>query len=40
MGHTTFESTYYYVHLIPERLTESGGIDLSVFENLLPEVDG
>jgi integrase len=39
MGHTTFESTYYYVHLIPERLAESGGIDLSVFENLLPEVD-
>jgi integrase len=39
MGHTTFESTYYYVHLLPETLKRSAGIDLSAFEKLLPEVE-
>ena len=39
MGHETFNSTIYYVHLLPENLVRSAGIDLSKFENLLPEVE-
>jgi len=39
MGHETFNSTIYYVHLIPEKLMHSTGIDLSFFEKLLPEVN-
>lgn len=38
LGHVTFNSTIYYVHLLPENLEKSAGIDLSVFNNLLPEV--
>ena len=39
MGHSTFESTFYYVHLLPETLVHSAGVDFSKFENLLPEVE-
>ncbi len=39
MGHATFNSTIYYVHLMPEHLVKSAGINLSAFEKLLPGVD-
>ncbi|PYG84968.1 site-specific recombinase XerD [Ruminiclostridium sufflavum DSM 19573] len=39
MGHETFNSTIYYVHLLPECIVRSAGVNLSAFENLLPEVD-
>lgn len=38
MGHVTFNSTIYYVHLMPEHLIRSSGVDLTAFEKLLPEV--
>lgn len=39
MGHVTFNSTIYYVHLMPENLVNSSGINLSAFEKILPEVN-
>jgi len=38
MGHENFVSTVYYIHLLPENLIRSAGIDMSRFEALLPEV--
>jgi hypothetical protein len=38
MGHENFSSTMYYVHLLPENLIRSAGIDMSAFDKLLPEV--
>ena len=34
MGHANIESTLYYVHLLPERLKKSAGIDWSVFSSV------
>lgn len=34
MGHTDIEATLYYVHLLPERLKKSAGIDWSVFSSV------
>lgn len=38
MEHNDFSSTAYYIHLLPEHLLKSAGIDWSRFDNLLPEV--
>jgi integrase/recombinase XerD len=38
MGHSDFESTEYYVHLLPENLLKSKGINWSGLESLIPEV--
>jgi integrase len=31
MGHSSLESTFYYIHLLPERIRHSAGIDWSQF---------
>jgi len=36
MGHATFSSTFYYVHLLPERLNGMGFMSVS---GIIPEVD-
>lgn len=38
MGHTCFSHTLYYVHLLPERLRKSAGIDWRKFSGMYPEV--
>lgn len=38
MGHTCFSHTLYYVHLLPERLRKSPGIDWEKFSGMYPEV--
>lgn len=38
MGHENFSSTAYYIHLMPENLVKSSGIDMVSFENIIPEV--
>lgn len=38
MGHTCFSHTLYYVHLLPERLRKSAGIDWGKFWGMYPEV--
>ncbi len=40
MGHSHFSSTAYYIHMLPERLTNSPAIDWKAFADLLPEVSG
>lgn len=39
MGHEKISSTAYYIHLLPENLVKSSGIDWSGFQGLIPEVD-
>ena len=36
MGHSTFSATFYYVHLLPERL---GRMDFTRIDGIIPEVD-
>lgn len=38
MGHTEFTATLYYIHLLPERLLKSAGIDWRQFATIYPEV--
>jgi len=38
MGHASFNSTAYYVHMQPKNLVQSSGIDWQSFEKLIPEV--
>jgi integrase/recombinase XerD len=38
MGHTHFEDTVYYIHLLPENLLNSPSIDWAKFSTLIPEV--
>lgn len=38
MGHVEFQSTAYYIHLLPERLTKNKNFDWYKFESLIPEV--
>ena len=38
MGHDRLDETIYYVHLLPENLIQSAGIDWDVFDGLVPEV--
>jgi len=39
MGHEKISSTVYYIHLLPENLIKSAGIDWAGFHRLIPEVD-
>lgn len=39
MGHTQISDTYYYVHLVPGIFESMSGIELTSFEELLPEVE-
>lgn len=38
MGHEHIESTLYYVHLLPQRLSSRAGVDWDGLEQLIPEV--
>jgi len=38
MGHRTLSDTAYYIHLLPENLVKSAGIDWASFDELIPEV--
>ena len=38
MGHDRLDETVYYVHLLPENLVQSAGIDWNAFDGLIPEV--
>lgn len=38
MGHAQFQSTFYYIHLLPDRLRKNGNFDWNKFESLIPEV--
>ena len=38
MGHSSLESTYYYIHLIPDFFPQYRGMTAST-EELIPEVD-
>ena len=38
MGHEHMESTLYYVHLLPQRLSSRPGVDWGGLEQLIPEV--
>lgn len=38
MGHTEFTATLYYIHLLPERLLKSAGINWQRFSVIYPEV--
>jgi integrase/recombinase XerD len=38
MGHVEFQSTAYYIHLLPERLRKNKNFDWNKFDLLIPEV--
>ena len=38
MGHSSFEETAYYIHLLPDRLKNSKAIDWEKMESIIPEV--
>jgi integrase len=38
MGHNSLSDTAYYIHLLPENLVKSAGIDWKAFDELIPEV--
>lgn len=38
MGHERLSDTAYYIHLLPEKLVKSAGIDWAVLDGLIPEV--
>lgn len=39
MGHSSLSSTAYYIHLLPENLVKSAGVDWNSMNALIPEVD-
>lgn len=39
MGHTQLSATVYYIHLLPENLVKSAGIDWDSMRGMLPEVE-
>lgn len=39
MGHKQLESTAYYIHLLPENLVKSAGIDWANMERILPRAE-
>jgi integrase len=39
MGHGSMNETAYYIHLLPENLVKSAGIDWAKLNSLIPEVD-
>lgn len=40
MGHDTLTETAHYIHILPENLVKSSGIDWAAFNDILPEVTG
>jgi integrase len=38
MGHSDLSATEYYVHLLPENLVKSDGINWAALESVIPEV--
>ena len=38
MGHVEFQSTFYYIHLLPERLRKNRNFEWNKFDSLIPEV--
>lgn len=38
MGHSSLSETAYYIHLLPENLVKSAGIDWAAFDEIVPEV--
>jgi integrase len=40
MGHDTLSETAHYIHVMPENLVKSAGIDWAVFDDILPGVNG
>ncbi len=40
MGHDTLTETAHYIHVLPENLAKSPGIDWAAFGDILPEVTG
>lgn len=38
MGHSDFDCTYCYIHLIPDMFQELSAMDMSQFDTLIPEV--
>ncbi len=38
MGHSNFEDTAYYIHLLPEELIKSSEVDWERFSSIIPEV--
>ncbi len=39
MGHKKISSTAYYIHLLPEKLTKSAGVDWNHLNAMIPEVE-
>lgn len=39
MGHKDWEATAYYIHLLPEKLVKSAGIDWEAMNCLIPRVE-
>jgi integrase len=39
MGHSSLSETAYYIHILPENLTKSPGIDWEALDAILPEVE-
>lgn len=40
MGHSTLENTFYYIHLLPERIRSSAGVDWEQFAAIYGEEGG
>ena len=38
MGHVEFQSTFYYIHLLPEHLSKNRNFEWNKFDSLIPEV--
>jgi len=38
MGHSSLSETAHYIHLLPENLVKSAGIDWASFDEMIPEV--
>lgn len=38
MGHSELDSTFYYIHLLPDRLLKSARIDWHQFDGIYGEV--
>lgn len=39
MGHKELAATAYYIHLLPENLVKSAGIDWDALGRMIPEVE-
>ncbi len=40
LGHSTLSQTAYYLHILPENMTAGSALNLSSFEELIPEAEG